>query len=117
MALSTTLDLTDAFNAASKVNIDLSGWDNFSVQIQTPSGAINFNGTDNPGAVQGVSDGSAATAINWQPIALTNTATNTTSAATSANGIFKGAALSRFLQLVGSSITVSSMIIYLSKNN
>jgi hypothetical protein len=115
--LSTTIDVTAAFNAASKVNLDLSGWDTVTLQIQTPSGSINFNGTDDAGAIQGVSDGNASTAINWQPLAMTNTATNTTVVASGLNGIFKTNLLSRFIQLIGSSITVSKMIVYLSKIN
>lgn len=115
MALSQSLDLTSAFNSNGKIQIDISGWDTVLVQIQTPSGTINFNGTNNPGAVAGVSDGNAATAIQWQPVSLTNTATNTGSVSTATNGIFKGNVLSRFLQLIGSAVTVNSLVISLSK--
>lgn len=113
--LNTTLDLTTEFNANSKVNIDTNGWDYASVQAITPSGAINFNGTNDANPITGVSDGNARTAINWQPIQGVNTATGTGATSTSGNGIYKFSTASRFLQLIGSSVTVTRLIVVLSQ--
>jgi hypothetical protein len=113
--ISQKIDVTSDFNTNGKVQLDLSSWDKFLVQIQGPSGQINFGGTNDDGAIDGISDGNAVSATNWQSLGLTNTGTNTVVTSTSTNGIFRGDFLSRFIQLIGSSITVSKMIIELQR--
>lgn len=113
--LAQNLDFTTEFNANSKVNIDTNGWDYVSVQAITPSGAINFNGTNDANAITGVSDGNARTAINWQPVQGINTATGTGATSTSGNSIYKFSSPSRFLQLIGSAVTVTKLIVILSQ--
>jgi hypothetical protein len=112
---SQTFDVTSDFNNNGKVNFDTNGWDYLNVQIQTPSGSINFNGTNDANAITGVSDGNARTAINWQPAQGINTATGTGVSSTSGNGIFKFSTASRFLQFIGAAVTVNKMIIVLSQ--
>jgi|SRR6185312_3907976 len=112
--ISQTIDATGSFNALGKYNIDLSGWDYAVVNIITPGGTVNFNGTNDANAKTGISDGSAWSAINWQPEALTNVATGTSVVSTAATGNFKLNVGARFLQLVSSS-TASKVIIYLTR--
>lgn len=111
------IDYTTEFNANSKLNLDMSGWDYAVVQIQTPSGAISFNGTNDSGAITGVSDGNARTATNWQAVQGINTATGTGATSTSGNGIFKFTYPSRFLQFIGSSVTVTKIIVSFTQIN
>lgn len=113
MALSKNLDLTTDFNTNGKVNIDMNGWDYLTAQIQTPSGTINFNGTNDANAITGISDGNARTAINWQAAQGVNTGNGLSVASTSTNGIFKFTFPSRFVQFIGSSVTVNKLIVVL----
>jgi hypothetical protein len=113
--LAQTLDLTTSFNTDGKVNIDTNGWDYVSAQINTPSGTIQFNGTDDANAITGISDGNARTAINWQGVQGVNTSNGLSSASTGGNGIFKFNSPSRFLQFIGSSVTVNKLIVVLSQ--
>lgn len=113
--LNQSIDLTTAFNADGKVNLDVSGWDNCTLQIQTPSGAISFNGTNDSGGITGISDGNPRTATNWQPVQGINTATGLGATSTSGNGIFKFTVVSQFLQFIGSAVTVTKMIANLSQ--
>src|ERR1022692_3892022 len=111
-----TLDVTTAFNANGNANIDLAGWDYCVVNIITPLAAVFFNGTNDSNAKTGISDGSAYTAITWQPEALTNLATGLTATSTAGTGLFKLTVGARFLQLV-SSTTASKVLIDLSTIN
>jgi hypothetical protein len=113
--ITSTVDYTTEFNANSKLNLDTSGWDYVNVQVQTPSGSINFNGTNDANAIEGVSDGNARTAINWQPVQGINTATGSGATSTSGNGLFKFSTASRFLQFIGSSVTVTKIIVVYSQ--
>lgn len=109
---STTIDATTAFNSTGKYNIDLSGWEYAVVGILTPATDITFNGTNNGNAKTGASDGNAHSAINWQPLQLTNVATGTGVTSTSGDGNFKLNVGTKYLQLSGT--TAASVIIQLS---
>lgn len=115
--LSQNFDLTTQFNANGKVNLDTSGWDFVTVQAITPSGTISFNGTEDANAIEGVSDGNARTATNWQPIQATNLATGTGATSTSNNLVYKFSSPSRFLQFIGSSVTVTKLLVVFSQIN
>lgn len=112
--ISSSIDVTAAYNANGKVQLDLSGWEFVTIQIVTPSGTTTFGGSDDPGEIQGVYAGDAYTATNWQALSLTNTATNTNATSTTTNGIFRGVVLSRFLQLAGAS--AAKVLVFTSKN-
>ncbi len=114
--LQRTLDLSADFAVAQNVRIDVSGWDYVLVQIQTPSAQINFNGTNDAGAVAGVTDGNALSSTNYQPVAGVNTANNAVVTSASANGIFKFNVVSRFLQLVAAGgTTIGRLVVSLTK--
>lgn len=114
--LQRTLDLSLDFAAAQNVKLDISGWDYITVEAVTPSAQINFNTSDDPGGVTGITDGNALTSKNYQPVALTNTATGQTATSTSGGGIFKGNVIGRFFQLVAvGGTTVNTLIVSLSK--
>lgn len=115
MALSTTLDVTAEFNLNGKVNLDLSGWDYMVANIITPAATVSFNATNDANAKTGISDGNAYTAINWQPVLLTNIATGTAVASTATTGNFKLNVGAKFLQLTGT--TAEKVIVVLSQIN
>lgn len=111
--ISTTIDATAQFNANSVYNLDLSGWDYAVVQLTTPAGAVTFNGTNDAGAVQGVSDGNAYTAINWNTVQLINLSSGTAGTTGGATGSYKYSVGTRFLQLSGT--TAGKVIVVLSQ--
>lgn len=111
--ISTSIDATLQFNSKGIYNLDLMGWDYAVVQLVTPAATVTFNGTNDAGAIQGVSDGNQDSAINWTTVQLTNLSTGTAATSSSAAGNFKYANGTRFLQLSGT--TAAKVIIYLSK--
>lgn len=115
MALSTVLDISNDFNLSSSKNIDVSGWDSITIQLVTPSGAINFLTTNDSGAIQGVTDGNAFTAANFTAMQATNLATGVAATSGAATGLWRTNAFGRFLQLSGTSVTAAKILIYLSK--
>jgi len=115
--ISQTIDWTTEFNAASKLNLDISNWDYIVVQVITPTGAITFNGTNDGGAVQGTSDGSAEDATNWLAMQLLNIGAGTSATSVSASGNFKLNVGTRFFQMDGATgtRTVTKLIVYYTK--
>jgi len=113
MGMSKLLDITAAFNASAKYVMDISEWDNVVVQLETPSAPINFNATNDSNAITGITDGSAVSAIQFQPIQATNLATGTSVTSASANGMFRFGVVGKFLELVATGGTTATKILVL----
>ena len=115
--LQRSIDLTDQFNNnGQNVRLDVSNWDYAVLQVQTPSAAINFNGTNDDNAQTGISDGNALMATNFQPVDGLNTATQAYATSTSTNGIFRFSSTSQYLQFVAAAgTTVTKLILSLQK--
>jgi hypothetical protein len=112
-----TIDLSLAFaNNNQNVRVDISGYDYALLHVVNPSAQINFNASNDAGALTGVTDGNALMAQNFQPADALNTATQTYVTSTSTNGIFKFSTVGRFLQFVAASgTTVSKLILSLQR--
>lgn len=115
--LAANRDVTVEFNAGSGINLDISGWDVVDVHLVSPSGAITFNGTNDAGAVQGVTDGNYITATNWTIVQGVIQGSGTAATTIATTGIIRFTQPSRFLQLTGSTVTATKVIIYYSKIN
>lgn len=103
MAVGYPLDSTTDFNSVYKVTLDLSGWDKTTIQVVAPiSGAIVVYGTNDTNALQGVRDGNAALAINFNPVQVTNLATGAVVNSISSAGNYKYDVNARILRLQGS---------------
>jgi hypothetical protein len=102
MGLNKVIDLTTAFNANGSVNFDVGMWDSVVVQIVGAAGTVSFNGTNDGGAITGVTDGNALSAKNFTAVQGTNEATGT-AATSGASGSYKFPVTQRFLQLTGGS--------------
>jgi len=111
--LNNLIDATTEFNANGVYNIDMQGWDYAVVNIITPAAAVSFNATNDANSKTGIGDGNARTAINWQPVSLTNIATGTGVTSTAVTGNFKLNVGARFLQLSGT--TAVKVLINLSQ--
>lgn len=101
MALANQQDFTLEFNKTGILNIDVSGWDSFSVQIINPSAALSFNTTNDGGAVQGEKNGSPQNATNWVVLEGINVTTGaaTSTVAQSTGGLFKFRDFGKYFQL------------------
>lgn len=115
MAVATTLDVTESFNADNAFVQDMSGWDYAVVQLVAPSGTVNFTATNDGGAVQSVTDGNSSLAINFTAVQGVNLATGAAGTSLAAAGLMKFNVVGRYLQLAGVGITATKVLIYLHK--
>lgn len=87
------------------INLDMSGYDKTAIQVVAPQsgsmGVISVYGTNDANALQGVRDGNASLATNWNAIQATNLATGTVGNTISAAGAYKVEVNERFLRLAG----------------
>jgi hypothetical protein len=115
MSVQIVLDLTEDFNADADVKIDTGGFDYAVVQIVSPTGAIAFQTTNDSGAVQSVSDGSAISATNFSSVQGLVLASQTYASSTIASAIVKFEGIGRYLQLSGSGVTATKLLVRLYK--
>ncbi len=113
--ISQYLDLSNEFNATSNVILDIGEWDYIIVQLVNPSGTVSFLTSNDGNAIQSVSDGSAASAINFVAIQGTNLATGSAITSIAAAGIIKFTVMGKYFQLLGTSITADKVLVKLSK--
>lgn len=112
MGLAKHLDVTTDFNTNGLVNLDVSGWDNIVVQFVTPAAAVTFKSTNDGGAVQGVSDGNAKSALNFTVIQGTDIATGTAATTTSTSSTYKFALGGKYFQLSGTTAAKILVMFY-----
>ena len=113
--LTRTVDLTTDFNNNGSVNIDISNWDYVLVQMESPTGAVTFNATLDANPQTGASDGNALTATPWIAVQGTNLNSGTAETSSSSSRIHRFSVVGHFLQLTGSSVTATKMIIFFAK--
>lgn len=114
--LATTLDLTTAFNLNNGVKIDTSGWQNLSIHFSgTITGTVSITGSNDAGAIQGVSDGGPKQSINYTAITATNSATAAGLTAITVAGNYTISNPPKFVQIGGASAaTTGKLIVYLT---
>ena len=110
-------DVTAEFNAASGYIQDLSGWDYAVVQIISPTGAVSFKTTNDSGYDTGVLPPSPVVPENWLAVQGVDLATGTAATSTSTSTNYKFGVIGKFLQLTGTSVTATKVIISLNKIN
>ena len=115
MGLAKDVDFTLAFaNGSGTLQIDVSGWDYFVVQMITPGASTTFKGTNDGGAVTGLAQGNQISATNWSAIQGTDLSTGTAATSTAASSIYKFPVSTRYFQLSNAS-TMAKLIIYFYK--
>ena len=96
-------DYSGIFNSTYKINVDLSGWDKTTIQVVGPlTGRINIMGSNDSGYQLQNTQGSAALAINFQPIQAKQLSTGSMVNAIYGSGLFEVDVNAQFLQLQGS---------------
>lgn len=110
--LSYSEDVTADFNAANGVKRDVSQWQNVTIHVSgNISGTINVTGTNDPGAVQAVTDGNAVSSLNYTAIQVTNLATGSAVTAIAAAGNYKAVVGTKFIQVGGASAATTGKVI------
>jgi len=112
---SSTFDVAASFNIGSLINLDLSGWDYCVVQLVGPTGTINFLTSNDDGSVTGSVQGGPLSALNFTAVQGTNLATGVAATSGGVAGLWKFGVIGRFLQLSGTSVTATKILVYLSK--
>jgi hypothetical protein len=115
MAVLTKIDATTNFNANGFVNLDIGGWDYCVVHLVSPTGSISFNTSNDGGESTGAIDESPRTALNFQPVQFTNTANGAGVTSSSGNGVYKLNVAGKYLQLIGSAVTATKILVTLQK--
>lgn len=119
MAISVVQDVTVKFNANGLINLDCSGWETMVVQLESPTGTVFFNTTNDSGAVQGVTDGGPALSTGYQPVQGVNLANGATVDSAAATGLYRFQYIGRYLQITNNSgsATASRVLVQFSKIN
>lgn len=114
--IATVLDFTQTFNANNGVKFDSSGWQNVTIQIDgTPSGTISITGTNDAGAITGVSDGNPLTSTGYTAIQATDISSGTAVTAITGAGAFKIINPPKFIQIGGASAaTTGKVLVYMT---
>jgi hypothetical protein len=117
MAVERLLDVTADINADGRATLDVGSWDKVVIQLVSPSTTANFTTTSDAGGITGVSDGSAASALNFT--ALSGTKVSDGSAATSlaTSDSIEFSRFDTFIRIMGGGLTVSKALVRLYKIN
>jgi len=115
--ISKIVDATEVFNADSAYVQDLSGWDYAVVQIVSPSSAVSFKTTNDSGYDTGVLPPSPVVPENWLAVQGVDLATGTAATSTNASSTYKFNVIGKYLQLIGTTVTATKVIISLNKIN
>lgn len=104
-------DQSRLFNSVYKITRDMSGWDKSTVQVVAPIvGSIYVYGSNDGDAVQGVQQGDASLAINFNNIQATNLATGVATNVISAAGSYSVPINNQFVRLQGSPAGAGSSV-------
>jgi hypothetical protein len=105
MAVQQVIDWASKYSASTPLQIDIGGWDFVVVQLVGPTGTTSFATSNDSGAIEGVSDGNAASATNFNAVTGTNLATGSGVTTLAAAGSVKFSGIGQYLQLSGGSAT------------
>lgn len=106
--VSTVVDVTASFNTNGSYFQDLSGWDAAVVQIVSPTAQINFNTTNDNGAITGQLLPAPEVPLNWVSVLGVNLTTKTDVSSLSTSGIVSFGIIGKYLQLQGTAVTTTT---------
>lgn len=119
MAVERVLDVTSDINADGRATVDVGSWDKVVVQLITPSATASFTQTTDAGGVTGVSDGSAASALNFTTLSglLVSDGSAASSIAAGAGNSIEFTRFGTFIRIMGPGLTVAKAFVRLYKIN
>lgn len=112
--LSKVLDISAEFNANNRARLDLSGWGNATFQIITPSGTIDFTGTNDGGEETGTLNPSPGASGNFSSIQAINLATGTAVTSASTTGMYKVTINCKYVQIFGTGVTAAKILVFVN---
>ncbi len=115
MAVQQVIDVTTDINADGRAIVDTGGFDYAVVQLVSPTTTATFASTDDSGDIQGVSDGSAASATNFIDVQGTNLNTGSGVTTLAASGLVRFQGVGRYLRIMGPGLSVTKALIRLYK--
>ena len=117
MSLGKPLDYTQQYKQnIYSITLDMSGWDKTTFQVLAPVASTLFiYGSDNSGAVQGVTQGNAELATNFSTIQATKLSDGTAVTSVNAAGLYKVDVNAQFLRLQGGGANVYGLLFFHSK--
>lgn len=117
MSLGKPLDLTQQYKQnIYSITLDMSGWDKTTFQVLAPvAGTFFVYGSNNSGAVQGVTQGNAELATNFSTIQATKLSDGTAVTSVNAAGLYKVDVNAQFLRLQGGGANVYGLLFFHSK--
>ena len=107
MSVQIVLDVTNEYLTGSEsgtpylVKLDVGGYDYAVVQFVNPGDPIYFLHSNDSGGIQGVSDGSAVSSINYLPLQGINLSDGSLANVTTNSTIFRFDSIARYLALDG----------------
>ena len=108
------LDVTNEFNTNNGVKLDVSEWESATCCFVAPSGTISITGTNDGGAIEGVTDGNATSSTNYSTIQAINLATGTAVTSVSTAGNYKITVGTKYIQLGGASAAATKVLVQLT---
>lgn len=110
--LSFSKDVTTEFNANNGIAEDVSQWQICTIHVSgSISGTVSITGTNDPGAIQGVSDGGAWAAANGTAIQATNLADGSAVTAIAAAGNYRITVSTKFILVGGADAATDGKVI------
>lgn len=115
MAIGRNIDVTQDYkNSIYNLNLDMSGWDTCTIQLVAPvAGAISVYGSNDSGAILGVTQGNAELATHFTQIQGVNLATSTAVSSLATAGLLAVPINAQYLKITG--LDVYKMILFNSK--
>lgn len=110
-------DVTIPFNKDNAFVLDVSLWENVTVQFVSPSGTINITGTnDGLGSTDPLTKfGTASTAANFTAIQATNLATGAATTSVAAAGLYRIVVGCKYIKFGGASAAATKVLVYSNK--
>lgn len=105
-------DWTYNINNQKQVTLDVGEWDRISAQFVAPIvGVISVYGTNDGGAIRGVTNGNASLATNFNAVQVTNLATGTATNTISAAGTYKYDVNTKYIRFSAPNVNVYKLIV------
>lgn len=108
-------DITNQFNADNQYKLDVSEWQNVTIQVVDPSGSIDLSGSNDARAITGVSDGNAVSSDNYSTIQATNLADGALVTAITTDGLYSIKVLFKFLSIGGVGAQATKVLLFFNK--
>ncbi len=115
--ISRIIDVTADFNANNGVKLNLSEWESATFQFVTPTGTINFTGSNDGNEITGSTNPNAKSSINYTTINAVDLSSSTGAfvSSVSTSGLYKITIACQYIQVGGASAAAAKVLIFVNK--